>query len=897
MARSYRVRKAKTQRRTLRGGVDDTPEQIHEQKLKSVEKLVAEADIKVNIINPTSKFVVATYWWGRGNQNKNLQSPCPEEIRDLVKIEVASKKGLQYDFPRHLVEIRKILKNVQAKRDLTDNENAISKMVTQDWELWVNGLMAKPELQQFIKDETERLSKDLAKRTFDEMIVEWESYCKKVGVNYVAVNTELPREMYQYGINAKPIFIKRVLDVLKNTSEYKMESGNSRAVLYIDGDMWMLKYPHIFDIDCVDFMARGWNMDPRSKERGLAKPYYDPYIFETSGGTMYFGNTQTARNLLDEWEAASSPFSQKGKADDRILSMIFTKNTMVLGTNLIDLPIEYLWLTDNYKGYLKDQSNPASLDDAYIEHPYCLTGEERASSQGAAANRMPDGYEEEITDVTEYSRPTELFYEYIFLDGDEKKRDGFARYLKYMQSAKNHWTKQPLMKVVPLSARYGEYDAIAKKNIGLSFEAPAGPKGLGTLRRQGGGAEVVRLELNTPIPEILKHLAKGHDVELGGSVKRGEEDEFVATDASTREDAINEYTRKIRIDTTSPMFLSGKNRVIYHLLAMCETLADINKHINGSYFFMSRIRWNLLKGGSLPTTGVDFVHRVHQIWFGGEMPEWRKKIFDDNKAVCEKYGFEYKLWKNQDRTLENFSEQTLKLHERVLAEGKKTGQNRWAQVADLARLEIVYNGSGIYVDSIIEISPALLVAVVEAIKEGSKKGKDVFVGCNEDRCVPPLDCKNAKGEMYLANSFFAATRENPIFERLLDPDTLGDIDLTDTRLNHATGPYFLRSGITKDDNVIMFDTDQIYMFNLQEKLTRKSTPDPFLIKKPIPGTVKVNPTMYYAPGGIKVLQNEFLEDKGIPTNLPETKKIEEIVKQKGPLAIYHSGLGGTWSLP
>ena len=38
-------------------------------------------NLKPNIINESSKFVVVTYWWGRGNLNKNMQRPCPEELK------------------------------------------------------------------------------------------------------------------------------------------------------------------------------------------------------------------------------------------------------------------------------------------------------------------------------------------------------------------------------------------------------------------------------------------------------------------------------------------------------------------------------------------------------------------------------------------------------------------------------------------------------------------------------------------------------------------------------------------------------------------------------------------------------------------------------------------------
>jgi hypothetical protein len=41
------------------------------------------------------------------------------------------------------------------------------------------------------------------------------------------------------------------------------------------------------------------------------------------------------------------------------------------------------------------------------------------------------------------------------------------------------------------------------------------------------------------------------------------------------------------------MYFSSKNGVLVHLLAMCETLADINTHLKASYIFTSRIRWDL----------------------------------------------------------------------------------------------------------------------------------------------------------------------------------------------------------------------------------------------------------------------------------------------------------------
>jgi len=841
--------------------------------IASVEALIKSTPIgNINIINPASNYVVVTYWWGKENMNRNLQNPCPEDIMDIAKNRIIAEIGRETGFPKPIVDEQIRIEKI-TDRPLTRVEKEYHQNLKKQFKEWaIKKLAAIPDLRDRINAIVREIEPGiLAKpgsvkpRKFPEMIAEWEEYCRRAGVNYVAVNTEFPRADYQNAINGKPLFIKQALDAVK-----------PRNVLYIDGDMWMLKYPHLFDLENVDFMARGWNVDPRTKERAMQRPYFDPYTLETSGGTMYFGNTIAARQLLDAWEEESN--KQIGKADDRILSQVFTKDSMILNTNTIQLPIEYLWLTDNYKSYLRGPEDPSSHDDAFIEHFYCLTGEERAAEQGAAASgRTPEGYEEEVTDNINYKRPSELIYEYIFFDGDRNKCDGFARYFKYLAGAKGVFTNKPLAKIVKLEEMYGPYNDIANRNL----------EGLGpqqAIVQQGAIANpfspdprpqrpAVSLPQTASIREILQKLMGGEDVELGGRVQRGPEDECVAVNVSTT--PVDMYTRTLELDINSPMFFSSKSRTLIHLLAMCETLKDINKHLAGSYMFMSRIRWNLTKPKNISASSIeqdiDFKPIFHQIWFGAEIPQWRKVMFDANKKVCEESGYEYKLWKNQDRNAENFP-QTIGYQNAALEAGQATGQSRWAQVADLARLEIVYNSSGIYADSLVEITPALLKAVTEAINQGAQ-----FVGCNEDECEPPLDCKNAQGEMYLSNSFFAATRGNPIFERLLSSESLDNIDMEDERLNHTTGPYFLRAAITPQDSVFMFKSNQIYQFNQQETPYKEPNPDPFLFKNMVAGAVKVNDNMYYLPGGIKKLQTNFLFSK------------------KGPLATYHSGLGGTWS--
>jgi hypothetical protein len=826
----------------------------------------------VHILNPQSRFVIVTYWWGRENLNKNLQSPCPEDIVDLAKNRIIAEIGRAGGFPHNLVSEANRLKQ---KPVLTASERIYYEILNRQFRAWsARTLAATPDLGERVRKIVAEITPGVVTkppRTFAEMIAEWEQYCEKAKVNYLQLNTEFVRTDYQYGINGKPLFIKKVLDAVK-----------PRAVVYIDGDMWTLKYPHVFDLENVDFMARGWNIDPRTKEKALEKPYFDPYTLETSGGTMYFGNTVAARELLDAWYEATK--KEAGKADDRILSQVFTEDSMVLKTNTIQLPIEYLWLTDLYKPYLKSPEDPASLEDAIIEHPYCLTGEERAADQGAdASGRTPIHYDEKVTDNINYRRPTELIYEYIFFDGDKTKSSEFARYFKYLETARGTFTQQPLVKIVKLEEMYGDYNQIAAKNMQGLGPAPPLP---GVAVRRGAISNplpsrerpvqlrpAVSLPQTASIREILEKLMMGEDVEIGAHVQHGPEDECVGINASTT--AVDMYTRTLELDTNSPMFFSAKSRTLIHLLAMCETLKDINKHLAGSYMFMSRIRWNLTTPANMSAfsiaEGIDFRPVFNQIWFGGEMPKWRQLMFETNKKVCEQSGFQYKLWKNQDRNAENFP-QTIAYQNAALEVGNATGHSRWAQVADLARLEIIYNIGGIYADSIVEITPALLKATTDAINQGFQ-----FVGCNEDECEPPLDCKNGKGELYLSNSFFAATRGNPIFERLLTAASLDNIDMENEELNHTTGPYFLRSAITPQDSVFLFKSNQIYQFNQQETPYKEPTPDPFLFKNMVLGAVKVKDDMYYLPGGIQKLQTDFL------------------VTNKGPLATYHSGLGGSWS--
>ena len=169
-------------------------------------------------------------------------------------------------------------------------------------------------------------------------------------------------------------------------------------------------------------MARGWNMDPRASYNIGSSIVYDPYKFETSGGIMYYSQSPQSRELLDIWVNESGKERNMGKADDRILSLVFNSKKFLLNMNIIQLPIEYLWLTLDYDdrmlnleikdgGY--DWDVDAMKDSIIIEHPECLTSEDTAEGAGASSDRTPKFHG--FLDVDESIDPvSEQFYEYLF---------------------------------------------------------------------------------------------------------------------------------------------------------------------------------------------------------------------------------------------------------------------------------------------------------------------------------------------------------------------------------------------------------------------------------------------------------------------------------------------------
>lgn len=203
---------------------------------------------------------------------------------------------------------------------------------------------------------------------------------------------------------------------------------------------------------------------------------------------------------------------------------------------------------------------------------------------------------------------------------------------------------------------------------------------------------------------------------------------------------------------------------------------------------------------------------INQIWFGDPLDKKniRSICIKKVKKVAKENNFGYKLWTNKDFTEENFPI-TWKYITKAITYGKK----RYAQVADLARYEILNRYGGIYLDSLFEISDQFCNYI-------KKYSTSSIIVANEDHCG--LSCKSNNG-LYLSNGFFACVSGCPSLQNLLHRDNLDKINFKNDNVNIETGPYFFRKGIIQKDTHII-DTKLIYPFMTHDSKYRKGIENP-----------------------------------------------------------------------
>jgi hypothetical protein len=475
--------------------------------------------------------------------------------------------------------------------------------------------------------------------TFNEMIAKWEAECKKYGCNHMAI--EYPEFTnpggYQLAINAKPLFIMKALDALQ---------ASGRSVLYIDGDMYIRKYPEIFDLQDVDFMARGWWIDPRSSYQMEYSVTYDPYTFETSGGTMYFSQSVESKQLIGKWIEEARKLHQIGKADDRILSLVFNTYKFLCSMKIIPLPIEFLWLTLDYDYRMLeevyDYDKYKMTESIVIEHPECLTSEDTATG-GAASSRTPKFYdflEENIEPVSEQ------FHEYMMFPTKDMVKQ-FQPYLNYMSglqymndgndilvkkgfvSLTNPADNEQPLYITKYDDKFGNfkypqdasltYNEVAEINMQRASQMSVDSLGLVTMDNPNiveindfsnlmKEDDPTKYNHSKIISLIIRLLNEGKQVIynpksmpgyneiyytllLQNSVEKLQSMEFIFVPRFTNgATASSNYFFKPRIETNQAMMFRP-NEILIKFLMMFLSLDDMSSYLNnGSYELMSRVR-------------------------------------------------------------------------------------------------------------------------------------------------------------------------------------------------------------------------------------------------------------------------------------------------------------------
>jgi hypothetical protein len=658
----------------------------------------------LHIINPASDFVVVTYWWGRGNDNKNTARPCLDFYEQIVMLpfELASK--FDADLSRVKLDWVKWLASHRAARDFYKEQakkyeqdskgkysaeivekeilrfvlEALNASVTQT----VNGTVTVKshkrylrEIQKFgyrrlrLEEELKRgerpkeeilveikaivqsytqniseLKKSLREIVlkmeqkfqyvppikYHKMISKWKAACVAAKCNHMAIEYKEFAQPggYQLAINAKPLFIKKALEVCGGGCVSKKSNANKTlnnvinnvvktvgtldkkfSVVYIDGDMTIDRYPKIFDIKDVDYMGRGWNIDPRGNEKHIAKSIsVDPYVFETSGGIMYFAQTPEACGLLNEWINETKKPYQAGKADDRIISLVFNSKRLLAPMKIIQLPLEYLWLSMNYDDSIPEYE--VDRERIYVSHPECLTSEDTAGASGASSDRTPKFYKA-LEDTL--NRSEELYESVMF--SSREMAEQFRPWLNYIGSATYFEDDGELEGESPFYVYkwgdFGKKTAILQKNIQLLKDTP----NISTANNKS--AKLIKMNETTfTIPNILRQFTLGHNImyipstaspeyvkSLDNIIHTEKNDrlEFIYVDKNVTANPV--YAFQYKIDLKEPMYIRTTsategpmaNPALYYMFALMDDVSKIEKCLHDGYQFLSRIRCHSLK--------------------------------------------------------------------------------------------------------------------------------------------------------------------------------------------------------------------------------------------------------------------------------------------------------------
>lgn len=184
---------------------------------------------------------------------------------------------------------------------------------------------------------------------------------------------------------------------------------------------------------------------------------------------------------------------------------------------------------------------------------------------------------------------------------------------------------------------------------------------------------------------------------------------------------------------------------------------------------------------------------IHQIWLGGEMPEYRRVLTDSIKAFSKENNVKYILWGNNLIKPGTPEFEYIKPYWGVIQGFLNQDKIVWAKIADLIRYILLYTFGGCYLDTTFEIiNPEKFLKLWEINTK--------FIGCNEV----------SKITNYLSNSFFMSVQGYQGLKNLINQ--FGDIDIYGLA-NKTTGPYFFIGVLdTKKGNHTILKTKDIYPF-------------------------------------------------------------------------------------
>jgi hypothetical protein len=612
------------------------------KNIKPNLELIVETTVEVNLLKNEfeKKTVHSKEWFGNGNLSE-LKKILVEKRKIIDNENLLIKKKLNTPFTYEIQKTEDKDKDKDDKdkddkdkddkdkddkdKDKDKEKNELTKLF---YDIYEKDIQNKSLFSILIS--TLKYKQSI---TYNKMIDEWEIECKKKNCNYLSI--EYPEFAkpggYQLAINAKPLFIQKALELC-----------HPRNVVYIDGDMYIRKYPLIFDMKDIDYMARGWNIDPRSSYKFEDSISYDPYTFETSGGTMFFSQSLESKQLLHLWVSETNKPINHGKADDRIISLLFNSKKLLCNMKIIQLPIEYLWLTLNYNDYLLsplyDYDEKLMNDSIIIEHSECLTSEETASGSGASNDRNPFMYDKFIENILD--PVSEELYEYIFFP-EEKFISTMKDYLKYMRNTfyyydgnellvekgfvepgRNHEENEQPLYVYNYGKKYNKNNHIHAQNIEKSEKVDLSKYKTNHLNI----LELKNISDDEMIPTLLKCIQEnkpciclqdhGHSSKIYLNFKYKYEIyknlEFVYNPININTDKFNQLFYKCGINEKEPIFINTtKDSVLYKYLSMFSTLSDFSDYlIEHSYFFISLtrvgyfVKKNMQEGGTSQNSEV-----------------------------------------------------------------------------------------------------------------------------------------------------------------------------------------------------------------------------------------------------------------------------------------------------